>query len=190
MLNNSTGISSSNFSSPFKVSVSSQDSNLNPTLELTKLAAAETKAQVKVIIANLKGRAGRLKAAGNKDSLVKKIKKIIKKGEEKIEKLSAEEKIERMRKRAEEAIRKKEAQELKMELLERKRKRKFKELEDIKNADKIVGESESENSEVTVDLSLSQMLCADSQALNLDSDACSTDVSVDISADSSVDVTL
>jgi len=190
MLNNNIGISSSNFSPSFKVSASSQDTNFNPALELTKLAAAETKAQVKVIIANLKGRAGRLKAAGNKDSLVKKINKIIKKGEEKIKKLNVEQKLEKMRKREEEAIHKKEAQKLKMEILERKRKRKFKELEDIKNADKIVGESESETSEVSVDTSLSQLLCADSQLLNVNSDACTTDVCTDVSVNSSVDVTL
>ncbi|MBR1443313.1 MAG: hypothetical protein IJ583_07255 [Firmicutes bacterium] len=151
------GSSNSSFDKMKQSSAKKIASNFSPVLELIKLATATSESQVKNIIRNLDRKIGTLKQAGGYEATIKKMKKIVKKGNEKIEKLEKEEEIKKTAKKAEEEKRIKESREMKKALENRKLRRKSKEINDIKNADSVTaidGEDSALSSPSEIELSL------------------------------------
>lgn len=159
----------------------SSDTNFNATIEMSKIASAETKAQLKAILSNLKGRAARLKKFENQEALIKKINKLIEKGEDKVKKLDIELRLEKKRKEAEKNQELKQAKKIREDILNKKRNRKFKELDDVKNADKIVSDYSTDITSHS-NLNISTPIVSDNSDLSIE-----TIDSVDVS---SIDLTL
>ncbi|MCH5185894.1 MAG: hypothetical protein J1F64_07195 [Oscillospiraceae bacterium] len=111
--------------------------DFNPQYELMRIAAAETEAELKRIIASLESKIGAVKNTKEGETLVPRIRRIIKKGRQKVGKLKTETRIrlaaEAARKRREYAKEMKHRTVLSMKKLHRKKQ----EADDIKNADKI-----------------------------------------------------
>lgn len=161
-------------------------SNFNPTMEMMKVASANSPSQVRRYISTVNVKIAALKKAGNYDTLIKRFRKIITKAEEKITNLEYEERIEKKAKDMERLAKTKESKKLREVKENHKRHRKLKEGQDVQNADTITFVPESNISTESVFASVSSTVLATADIYM------SSEISVqaDVGADCSVDISM
>lgn len=166
-----------------KKASSNSGKTFDAAMELSKIAAATTPAQVKNLASLLNAKISRLKTAGASDDVIKKIKNVMKKASEKIVNLNQEEQIAKKAKIAEELKNLKESRKITETLSHRKANRKMKELDDVKNADAIADAPDDSNGfDISSDPALADI------ALSTAETTLASDTSVNTVSDASVNI--
>lgn len=126
-----------NTDSDIKYSAKNPLLDFNPQLELMRIAAAENISSLKRVILSLENRVAMLKNVKEAETLIPKIKRILKKGYQKVGKLEIETKIERAAKKAHRRREYVKESSHRSRLAFKKIQRKKQEMEDVKNANNI-----------------------------------------------------